>query len=210
MTTLSRPRTFTLERRGETISCTSDLTMEQAAKLLKGSPSSFAQDLISAWARHRISPKQELWLVFLAQEQLDRQQGKAAASGRYLPLVQAVQRLQENAKGRVALRFIGATVSAVTQGQNTGCLYVKTAAGEYAGKILSSGEFRSAWGFHPEALAEVQAALEAALADPEGAAVAYGRETGKCSCCGRTLTNQVSIDLGIGPICLDKLGGAWG
>ena len=28
-----------------------------------------------------------------------------------------------------------------------------------------------------------------------------GQETGTCSCCGRTLTNELSISLGIGPIC---------
>lgn len=37
-------------------------------------------------------------------------------------------------------------------------------------------------------------------------AVRYGRETGVCSCCGRTLTNAISIALGIGPICREKFG----
>jgi len=38
------------------------------------------------------------------------------------------------------------------------------------------------------------------------AAVEYGRKTGICSCCGRTLTNSESIALGIGPICREKYG----
>lgn len=37
-------------------------------------------------------------------------------------------------------------------------------------------------------------------------AVKYGRETGICSCCGRTLTNSISKALGIGPICREKFG----
>lgn len=37
-------------------------------------------------------------------------------------------------------------------------------------------------------------------------AVSYGRKTGICSCCGRTLTNAVSKALGIGPICREKFG----
>jgi hypothetical protein len=37
--------------------------------------------------------------------------------------------------------------------------------------------------------------------NPEQAAVAYGRRFGTCSCCGRELTNALSIELGIGPIC---------
>ena len=45
-----------------------------------------------------------------------------------------------------------------------------------------------------------------AATDPLAAAIAYGRETGSCSCCGRELTNKVSIDLGIRPICREKWG----
>lgn len=37
------------------------------------------------------------------------------------------------------------------------------------------------------------------------AAVEYGRATGRCSVCGRTLTDPVSIEAGIGPICAEKL-----
>jgi len=43
-------------------------------------------------------------------------------------------------------------------------------------------------------------------ADPLAAAIAHGKETGQCSCCGKTLTKQESIDLGIGPICRQKWG----
>lgn len=42
--------------------------------------------------------------------------------------------------------------------------------------------------------------------EPQAAAVAYGRKTGVCSCCGRGLTNAESIRLGIGPICREKFG----
>lgn len=45
-----------------------------------------------------------------------------------------------------------------------------------------------------------------ALDFPRDAVVEYGRNTGKCSCCGQLLTNQQSIDLGIGPICARKFG----
>ena len=42
--------------------------------------------------------------------------------------------------------------------------------------------------------------------DIEAAAIEYGRATGTCSCCGRTLTNRLSIELGIGPICRGNFG----
>ena len=55
--------------------------------------------------------------------------------------------------------------------------------------------------------ASIKNALLQAAADPLQAAVAYGRQTGSCSCCGRELTDPVSIFGGIGPICLAKLAG---
>lgn len=44
------------------------------------------------------------------------------------------------------------------------------------------------------------------IRDPEAAAVAYGKQYGACSICGRELSNQASIDRGIGPICAGKFG----
>jgi hypothetical protein len=41
--------------------------------------------------------------------------------------------------------------------------------------------------------------------DPEAALRRYGRELGKCGICGRTLTNDLSRELGIGPVCRTKL-----
>ena len=38
-------------------------------------------------------------------------------------------------------------------------------------------------------------------------AAAFGRRTGRCMMCGRTLTNPESIDAGIGPICGGRLSG---
>jgi len=35
-------------------------------------------------------------------------------------------------------------------------------------------------------------------------AKAFGRRTGTCCCCGRTLTKAISIEQGIGPVCADK------
>lgn len=35
-------------------------------------------------------------------------------------------------------------------------------------------------------------------------ASAYGHLTGRCGCCGRLLTNEESIERGIGPICFEK------
>jgi len=50
--------------------------------------------------------------------------------------------------------------------------------------------------------------IVAAAADPHAAAVAYGQRFKHCSCCGRQLTNAISRQLGIGPICRARYG--WG
>lgn len=86
--------------------------------------------------------------------------------------------------------------------KNAGATYVKR--GEtYLGKVQDGRFFCSRDCDEP-----TKAAIVAAVNDPEAAAIAYGKATGSCSCCGRTLTNQESIDLGIGPICREKFGWA--
>lgn len=86
-------------------------------------------------------------------------------------------------------------------GRNPGALYVKTEDGDYMGKILGTDftPIRSA----PDAIGQ---SLTAIAMDPEAAAIRWGRKTGKCSCCGRKLTNAESIERGIGPICADRWG----
>lgn len=89
-------------------------------------------------------------------------------------------------------------------GRNAGSLYVTSRdGGTYLGKV-SGGQF------HPtrECTAAQTAEIIEVASDPHKAAVAYGQRFGTCSCCGRTLTNGLSIDLGIGPICRGNFG--WG
>ena len=51
-----------------------------------------------------------------------------------------------------------------------------------------------------------EARIITAASDPFTAAKVYGQRTGSCSCCGRELTNKVSREMGIGPICAEKFG----
>lgn len=112
------------------------------------------------------------------------------------------------ASRKAVLRFAGVTLSLKNDGVT---VYVKSSdrkvdgmyglTGEYLGKIVE-GRFLAVRACQPSDIE----ALQAAAADPLVAAVAYGRATGSCSCCGLTLTNAVSIELGIGPICRDKWG----
>lgn len=87
-------------------------------------------------------------------------------------------------------------------GRNAGALYVVEIEDDaYQGKIVDT-----TFSAVREAKADVLSRLQTIAQNPLEAAVRYGRRTGTCSCCGRELTNQVSIDAGIGPICAEKWG----
>lgn len=95
----------------------------------------------------------------------------------------------------------GMTISpAKATSHNPGALYVKN-GGEYIGKV-KDGRF-----FGVQACTEAQEKqVLAFIADPKAAAIAYGIETGVCCVCNAQLTNEASIQAGIGPICATKFG----
>lgn len=90
---------------------------------------------------------------------------------------------------------------AKAESTNAGCIYVK-ALGTYVGKITPTGAYFASRDARPEDKTEVARVG----ADPLAAAVLHGKQTGRCSCCGRELENAESVELGIGPICRKKWG----
>jgi hypothetical protein len=82
------------------------------------------------------------------------------------------------------------------------CIWVKW-DGKIAGVIdTGSTVYRQTRRYLADyALAACLAALLAVEADPLAAARENGVKTGRCSCCGRPLTDPTSIEFGIGPIC---------
>jgi hypothetical protein len=102
---------------------------------------------------------------------------------------------------RPKMRFDGFTASLAPEtSKNAGAVYLKT--GEvYLGKI-AGGKFQAS----RDCDAAKREAIVEAMADPLAAAVAYGRRSGSCSCCGRELTDPVSVERGIGPICAENFG----
>lgn len=107
----------------------------------------------------------------------------------------------ENGLKRPKMRLSGFVLKlAPATGRNKGAIYV-TSSDEYLGKI-ADGTFTASRDCTPAQQAEIVAMC----ADPLAAAVAYGRETGQCACCGRELTDPESIERGIGPICAEKYG----
>jgi hypothetical protein len=85
---------------------------------------------------------------------------------------------------------------------NAGAVYVKANDSTYVGKIANGHFYPSR-----DCGSTMADAILTACQTPVESAVAYGRRTGSCSCCGRELTDAKSIDLGIGPVCLSKFFG---
>ncbi len=115
----------------------------------------------------------------------------------------AFAKARENSVLRPKLRLAQFIFSrAPDSGKNAGSIYVKRADDDtYLGKV-TDGRFVPSYACPDLTIAQV---VEVA-ADPASAAKAYGLRCGICSCCGRTLTNGESVDLGIGPICREKFG----
>lgn len=84
---------------------------------------------------------------------------------------------------------------------NTGALYVVRDPDVYQGKIMN-GMFKAS----RDCATDTLEALRALAENPSDYARMTGKQTGRCCCCGRELTDPESIANGIGPICADKWG----
>jgi len=126
--------------------------------------------------------------------------------------IDLVEKAFANAQGngltKPKMRLLGGDQAFVisiapAHGRNAGSLYVKRQSDDaYMGRIFEGKFIRSSTCSDAD-----QKDVVAACSAPEHSSVAYGRRFGTCSCCGRELTNALSIELGIGPICRGKFFG---
>lgn len=101
-----------------------------------------------------------------------------------------------------SIKFGDYKVKLVTEGFNAGGLYIYW-HGEYLAKIKGETVYL---GHNKNIGIEQLEEIKSILSDPQAFAVAYGQRTGNCCICGRELTNKESVQYGIGPICMEKLG----
>lgn len=88
-------------------------------------------------------------------------------------------------------------------GANYGCVYVKIKpTKQYLGKIGTDNRFYPVRETREEDCYKIAAIRD----DLHGAMKVHGQKTGRCSCCGRLLTAESSINAMIGPICAEKFG----
>ena len=100
--------------------------------------------------------------------------------------------------GDLAMRFSEGSEGS----QWAGMIFVKT---EEGGKKLGSikgGKFTPRF----ECSDAEKAAVLDACTDPKKAALAFAKAWSKCAVCNRTLTNDVSIEAAMGPICRERFG----
>lgn len=117
------------------------------------------------------------------------------------PIEQVFAAATGNGLRRPLLRLAGFQFSlAKADGRNAGAIYVKQ-DGAYLGKVMEGRFTRSR-----DCGADQEAEILRVAAEPKDAAIAYGRLTGACAVCGRTLDNKESVARGIGPICAEKFG----
>lgn len=181
-----------------------------AAEWLASNNGNFAASLSQSLAKYGSLTDNQLAAVLrCAAADIDR---KAAAEQRVAAaptleigkIEQAFQTAKDKGIKRPKMRLDSFVFSpAPDNGKNAGAIYVKAKddEGTYLGKIMQ-GKFLSS----RDCGQERESAVLAAAANPEAAAVAYGRRFGACSLCGRTLTVGESIDRGIGPICAQTFG----
>lgn len=152
-----------------------------------------------AWSEKQVAAI-EAMIQRMEQRRAERE--AAATAVDLSSIVQMFEHAKSSGYKRPVYRAEGLKISlASVNGNNAGALYIKTEADRYIGKV-ANGRF---FGTH-EATEEHKQALAVIAENPRDAAIRYGKRTGSCACCGRTLSNATSIELGIGPICADRWG----
>lgn len=193
---------YVVSTRNGPIHFNSDLTDREAFDRLRADDltkpfNDFRQSLIRAYESGRITERQRPWLVKLAQDSMDDDKA-ALIEGPFKALHEP---FEVAGLRRLTMRYGDLSIRrAPNTGANQGHLYVFWGE-SYRGKITPNGTFK---GYRQPGL---EKALEEVAVDPIGAALKYGRETGKCSCCGRSLSDPVSVFGGIGPVCLGRVAG---
>lgn len=142
----------------------------------------------------------------LAKREQVRQQEMTAASNMGTVDMSAIRALFDTAQsnGLKRPKFFAGDVKislAPSTGRNAGALYIVRDPDIYQGKIFGD-EFQPGYNCAPDTLEVLQAIAK----DPGEYARMTGKQTGRCCCCGRELTDPESIANGIGPICASNWG----
>jgi hypothetical protein len=195
-------------------------TLRANLAALPANDQGFAQSLIDQSAARGLSEKQMLWVNKLALRATGTAPAPQAVTvGDFAGVIALFAtarahlkhpriRLQTEAGQKVALAVAGenarrpGTVN-VTDGRPFG-------EGTWFGRVTPEGAWEVSSKVDAATATSVSALLTALASNPAGTAAHYGRLTGNCCFCNRTLTDERSTDVGYGPICADRFGLPWG
>ena len=147
-----------------------------------------------------LSPKQMTAVQSLIEKNEARE--AEAAVGDLEPLHDLFAAARMSGIKRPRLKIDGFVLKpAGPKSRNPDGIYVYEGA-DYCGKVDQGRFSASRDGF----VDDPRPMLRKLAADPLNSAVAHGRRTGECACCGRELTAAASIARGVGPVCAEKWG----
>lgn len=195
---------------------TTHLTDGQAFQICGSLPSGFAQSLVSKGGKWGLTPDQWVWVHALALESLTKDAEIEAETHPTYPaipaLFQTAQAHLENPKIRLETASGGTVVLTVASGKSKYPGHIHVSDGgpygnnRYYGRIEPQGVFHAGREL-PEG---VSLLLSLFAENPVAVAAAYGLKTGRCSFCGRDLSDPRSTTVGYGPICAGHYGLPWG
>lgn len=162
---------------------------------LKTKRSTFAQEL---YAKQQWSEQQTAWAHYLAQEQ-------PRLTFDFSPLLRMIRTAQSNGAKRISVRF----EQFILKLANNGNVAVLSHEIKYNPRFECDTNVFLGYIGEDETTVKDTPTLEAlklAASDPLSAAIHYAQLSGNCSCCGRKLTDDDSIRMGIGPVCAKKFG----
>jgi hypothetical protein len=196
---------FTLNTRKGPVSFSTELEWDQALQLAAqagANGNSFAADLVAKSAR--LSSTQQAWVYKIAHDL------SVPASAPHLiaceNLFAAMIEAKVNGLKKPMIRLSGpnnetVTIKYMKAGKMAGGCWV-TVDSELAGCINSDGDFaiiRNGPTWLYDLMIKADGNVLESLTE-------YGKLSGQCSCCGLPLSNELSVRLGIGPICRTKYG----
>lgn len=212
----STPSTLTVNTRRGPVTFTTSLEWEEAIALCQEEAQNgnkFAHDLCMRETKNLfMSESQVSWVYKMAEDALQLREPKPEARSADASNILA-SLAEARAKGikKPVLRLVDPIgndirVKYMSTGKNAGGCWVAS-NGDLIGKIDDCGMFTfTGRPYTDKFIAETLEFITTTNADVKGALESYGKLTSKCGCCGLPLTNKKSIELGIGPICLDKYG----
>lgn len=164
----------------------------------------------------RLSASQITWAVKLSKEAAHKESDPMAYEssdssdeGDFIELVQFMKK-SDLKKARMTFNMHGikTTLSlAPAHGKNPDHIYVKC-NDNYVGKVTPNGDLVARDShYKTHALTLFHQIIEDGV---EAFILSYGKKSGNCCLCSRTLTDERSLVAGVGPICAARYKIAWG